>query len=244
MKVSWVVLFNRLFEIIDQPGKCYFSGPRFISKIREIDPYFPDYHQYINERNKAGKNTNRKSYFYDILLSFRDEDRIHLLDAILKDTEGVAEKKTSELRGLIHGITFAPSATVHPGAWNADRLNAYLSEIDNCIAASNYTRAVTLSYTCLEGLYKAFVKENIPGKSGLKDILDLSREIKKCLSTTLKDYPDEALALIGSISHMVDRARNKFSESHFEGEAAKWLAMFVRDLVNSQIRLLLHFMKS
>ena len=50
--------------------------------------------------------------------------------------------------------------------------------------------------------------------------------------------------MIGSISHLVDRARNKFSESHFEGEAAKWLAMFVHDLVNSQIRLLLHFMKS
>ena len=36
MKVSWVVIFNRLFEVINQPGECYFSGARFISKVREL----------------------------------------------------------------------------------------------------------------------------------------------------------------------------------------------------------------
>lgn len=69
MKVSWVVIFNRLFEVINQPGDCYFSGPRFISKVREIDSYFPDYHQFLNDRNKTGKSSSRKSYFYDILLA-------------------------------------------------------------------------------------------------------------------------------------------------------------------------------
>ena len=244
MKVSWVVIFNRLFEAINQPGDCYFSGPRFISKVREIDPYFPDYHQFLNDRNKTGKSSSRKNYFYDILLSFGEEERIRLLNAILKEVESTAGEKVGEIRSLVHGIALAPSATIHSGAWNADRLNEYLAEIDNCIVASNYDRAVTLSYTCLERLYKAFAKENIPDKSGLKDLLDLSREIKKHLSATLKDYPEETLGMIGSISHIVDRARNKFSESHFEGEAAKWLATFVRDLVNSQIRLLLHFMRS
>lgn len=144
MKASWVVLFNRLFEIIDQRGECYFSGPRFISKVREIDPYFPDYHQYISDRNKTGKSTSRKSYFYDILLSFEDEGKVRLLNAILKEVEGSSEGKVRELRSLVHGIALAPSATVHHGAWNADRLNECLAEIDNCIAASNHTRAVTL----------------------------------------------------------------------------------------------------
>lgn len=42
---------------------------------------------------------------------------------------------------------------------------------------------------------------------------------------------------------MIDRTRNRFSESHFDEEADRWLAVFARDLVNSEIRLLLHFMK-
>jgi hypothetical protein len=47
--------------------------------------------------------------------------------------------------------------------------------------------------------------------------------------------------MVMHVSHTVDRARNRFSEAHFEEEAARWLAVFVRDLVNTQIRLLLHF---
>jgi hypothetical protein len=64
---------------------------------------------------------------------------------------------------------------------------------------------------------------------------------------TLRDsidrYPDEALAMLTHIAHMIDRTRNRFSESHFDEEADRWLAVFARDLVNSEIRLLLHFMK-
>jgi hypothetical protein len=33
-----------------------------------------------------------------------------------------------------------------------------------------------------------------------------------------------------------------FSEAHFGGEAGRWLAIYMRDLVNSQVRLLFHFM--
>lgn len=244
MKVSWVVIFNRLFEIINQQGDCYFSGSRFIDKVREIDQYFPDYRQYIDERNRTGKSTSRKSYFYDILLSFGEEQRMHLLNSILKEVEPCAGDKTKEIRGLVHGIALAPSATIHSSAWSAERLNEYLSEIDNCIAATNYDRALSLSYTCLEGLYKAFVRENMPDKSGLTELIELSSEIKRYLANTITSYPDEALNMIKHISHTVDRARNKFSESHFEDEAGRWLATYVRDLVNTQIRLLLHFMKS
>ena len=110
MKVSWVVIFNRLFEVINQPGDCYFSGPRFISKVRQIDPYFPDYHQFLNDRNKTGKSTSRKSYFYDILLSFGEEERVRLLNAILKEVESAAGEKVREIRSLVHGIALAPSA--------------------------------------------------------------------------------------------------------------------------------------
>ena len=69
----------------------------------------------------------------------------------------------------------------------------------------------------------------------------MSREIKAYFKNRLESYPDEVLNMINQISHFVDRTRNRFSESHFDNEAANWLALFIRDLVNTQIRLLLHF---
>jgi hypothetical protein len=62
------------------------------------------------------------------------------------------------------------------------------------------------------------------------------------LKNTIKDYPDEVLNGITNAAYAVDKSRNRFSESHFAGEAGSWLATYVRDLVNTQIRLLLHFM--
>ena len=74
MKASGVVISNRLFDVINQPGDCCFLGPRFISKVREVDPYFPDYHQFLNDRNKTGKSTSKKNYSHDILLSLGEEE--------------------------------------------------------------------------------------------------------------------------------------------------------------------------
>lgn len=242
MVVNWVTVFNRLFEIIDQKGECYFSGARFIGKVREFDPYFLDYHQYIAERNRTGKSTSRKSYFYDIFLGFDEDTRIRLLNSILSEVESSGGEKVAELRGLLGGNALAPTAIVPSAAWGADRLNQYLLEIDNSIAAGKYERAISLSYTCLEGYYKAFVRKNIPESAHVEELIALSREIKRWLGENLKAYPDEALSMVNHISHTVDRARNRFSDSHFDEEAARWLAVYIRDLINTQIRLLLHFM--
>src|SRR5207244_11981659 len=106
----------------------------------------------------------------------------------------------------------------------------------------NYEQAISLSYSALEGAYKACVRKNVAEKAQLSEIIDLSKEIKRYLSSTLSSYPDEALSMVNHISHTVDRARNRFSESHFENEAARWLAVYIRDLVNTQVRLLLHFL--
>ena len=43
-------------------------------------------------------------------------------------------------------------------------------------------------------------------------------------------------------AHALNRIRDGFSESHFGEEAALWVAMYARDLVNTHIRLILHFM--
>jgi len=74
------------------------------------------------------------------------------------------------------------------------------------------------------------------------ELVKMSKEIQKYLRTIIPAYPDEALKLLNSIAHTVDRTRNGFSESHFGKEAEKWLSTFVRDCTNSAIRLLLNFM--
>jgi hypothetical protein len=65
--VNWIRIWNRLFGVINKEGETYFSGGRFLAKVREVDPYFSDYGRYIEERNAAGKSASRKDYFYDIL---------------------------------------------------------------------------------------------------------------------------------------------------------------------------------
>lgn len=240
--MNWAVIFNRLFELIDQDGTPnYFSGPRFIRKIREIDPYFPTYQPVIDQRRANLKSTTRRDYYYDILLAFPEPVRIALVNSILNELDETAVAKAAELRVILGGTVAGPVAIVPDHGWNAGRLNEYLREIDHCIATAQYERAVTLAYTCLEGFYKAFVAQCVPEATRETEVIALAKCIKKYLSQTIASYPDEALTMVTHVSHTVDRARNRFSEAHFEEEAARWLAVYVRDLVNTQIRLLLHF---
>ena len=117
-----------------------------------------------------------------------------------------------------------------------------LRDIDEAIAASQNERAVGLSYTCLEGFYGAFFRAKEPNEFAPTEIIKLSKWIRDYLREAITDYPNEVLNLIGHTAHAVDKARNRFSEAHFAGEAGRWLATYARDLVNSQVRLLLHFM--
>ena len=99
-----------------------------------------------------------------------------------------------------------------------------------------------LSYTCLEGFLGAFVRSKEKRATYPHEIITLAKEVKAYLKQEMKEYPDEVLNGITSSAYAVDKARNQFSESHFGNEAGSWLAIYVRDLVNTQIRLLLHFM--
>lgn len=240
--MNWAVIFNRLFELIDQDGTAnYFSGPRFMRKVREIYPYFPTYQQFIDQRRTEVKSTTRRDYYYDILLSFGEPARIALVNSILSELDGTASAKASEIRAVLGGAVAGPVAVVPDHGWNAERLNQYLQNIDQYIATADYAHAVALAYTCLEGFYKAFVAQCLPDHTKETEVIALAKCIKKYLGETIESYPDEALSMVMHVSHTVDRARNRFSEAHFEEEAARWLAVFVRDLVNTQIRLLLHF---
>jgi hypothetical protein len=242
MMVNWTVVFNRLMEILDQPGATYFSGSRFIRKIKEVDPYRSNYSEYIEERSKGGKSTTRRYYYKDLLMELDERDRVRVVNSILNDVEGFDPEHSSSIRKLLGGGTVAPSARIPPEAWNGARLNEYLQEIDGAVASAEFERAVTLSYTCLEGFLGAFLRAKDTRDSYPNELIALSREVKEYLKKTIKEYPDEVLNGITQASHAVDKARNRFSESHFANEAGSWLATYVRDLVNTQIRLLLHFM--
>ena len=135
--MNWVRVFNRLFIIINTEGDTYFSGSKFISKVREIDPYFANYSQYIEQRNKEGKSTSRKDYYYDILMSFDDQNRLRLINTILNDVQTFEPEKVAELRNELGGIATIPSPDISKEIWNADRLNDYLNEIDVRISALN-----------------------------------------------------------------------------------------------------------
>ena len=243
MPLEWRRIYNRLLKIIDSNGAAYFSGPKFINVAKRIDDKLPSYSDYIEERRRSVKSTSRKDFFYDILMDNDEANRIRIVNEIIKELEDQdVSDGLDELKGMMNDDTVAPSANIAQETWNSERLNNYLTEIDTSITAANYKRAVSLSYTCLEGFYKAFIREKIPNQQKFTEIIALSRLIRNYIREQLTIYPDEAINLISSITHTVDRARNQFSEAHFDNESARWLAIFIRDLVNTQIRLLLHFL--
>lgn len=75
---NWVREYNKLFETLNSQGS-YFSGSKFISVIREFDPYHLDYNQYINYRKQEGLSTSRKNFFYDILTDFKDDVKMDII---------------------------------------------------------------------------------------------------------------------------------------------------------------------
>ena len=161
--MNWIRIFNRLFQIINTEGDTYFSGGKFISKVREIDPYFLSYNQYIEQRNAQGKSTSRKDYYYDILLSFDEVNRLRIIKTILSDVKQFVPDKVADLNNELGGISTIPSPNISVDVWNSERLNDYLQEIETRINGSSYASALTLSYTCLEGFLKAYAMKNMPG---------------------------------------------------------------------------------
>ena len=237
----WVRAFNRLLPQLDEQGPTYFSGPRFINLIREVDADHPNYGQYLDLRRSRGQSTSRKDFFYDILRDLPESARFRAMHLLVDAIEEHVPDRAAEVRAVLAGSIADPNARVADAAWNSERLNRVLTKVDASISVGEYERAVTLSYQALEGYYKAFVHHRVPELAGVDEIIALSREIKNYISTSNPGYPPEILNMIGHVSHAVDRARNRFSEAHFDQEAANWLAVYLRDLVNTQMRLLLHF---
>ena len=78
--------------------------------------------------------------------------------------------------------------------------------------------AISLSYTCLEGFFKAFIEHSIPDKHSLTELTVISREIQGYLKGVVKGYPDDALKLLNNITHAVDKTRTTVLVNHTLGK--------------------------
>jgi hypothetical protein len=92
-KINWVREYNKLLIVMNKP-ESYFSGPTFIGVIREFDPYFHDYGQYLEYRNKEGLSTSRKDYFYDILMSFKEDIRLEIIQRLFEHAQDLENSYT------------------------------------------------------------------------------------------------------------------------------------------------------
>lgn len=141
-----------------------------------------------------------------------------------------------------------PRSTLPDTIWNSEKLEDVLMKMDESIKNGDYNLTLTYAYTSLEGLFKSFIKENIPEKEEVDKINQMSKIIREYIKNTLdnnnKKYSDEILNLITTITNAISNARNEFSDSHFDDSSDKWLADFSRDCVNSVGRLLLNFYKT
>jgi hypothetical protein len=96
--MNWISEYNKLFRAInDQNSPNYFSGNRFIMIIKEFDPDFADYTQFIEYRNKEKLSTSRKDYFYDILMMYPEDIRKKIINRIWEEimTESAVSKETN-----------------------------------------------------------------------------------------------------------------------------------------------------
>lgn len=245
--VNWIAAYNRLFILLDRSGTpTYYSGPNFLRMVQQVDPGSPSYDQLIPLRNRQGKSTSRKSFYWDSILALPEQQRFQLFRLFIDELAPHAKDEVDAIRAIVFGGGYAVPTTVVPvDLWNSEKLNKSLKDVDQAIDAHHYNRATTLSYTCLEGLYKTYVRKHVPDQAGLTDLMPLCKVVKDDISKKLQaqgPFPVEIVNAMPTLTNAIANSRNGFSESHFGGDSQRWLALFARDLTNSIGRLMLNFM--
>jgi len=237
------MVYNRLFKLIDSTNTIwYYSGPRFVQKVQEVREDFPNYPELVEQLRSREQSTTRRYYFKSVLMDLNEDERRSLVLNILDDLEANGHPHCKDIRGLVAGTANAPAAKIPANTWNADRLSNFLRDMDFELEVRNPDRVLTLSYTCMEGFFKAYVRKHVPAEIAENEITALARIVKDDLKAKNREYPGEGLKLITQAANAINRVRDRFSESHFGDEADFWVAMYIRDLVNTHIRLLLHFL--
>lgn len=244
--VNWIAAYNRLFVLLDRSGTpTYYSGPNFLRMAQQVDPGVPSYNQLLQLRQRQGKSTSRRDFYWDIIQDIPEQQRFQLFRLFIDELQPHSKDEVDAIRAIVFGGGQAVPTTVVPAdIWNSEKLNNSLKDIDHAIDAQQYNRATTLAYTCLEGLYKAYLRKHVPAKSELSELMHLCRAVKDDITEKLKaqgPFPEQIVNAIPTLTSAVANSRNGFSEAHFADDAHKWLALFARDMTNSIGRLLLHF---
>jgi hypothetical protein len=244
--VNWIAAYNRLFILLDKRDTpTYYSGPSFLRMVQQVDPGAPSYEQLMPLRNQQSKSTSRKSFYWDTILSLPEQQRFQLFRLFIDELEPHAKDEVDAIRAIVFGGGYAVPTTVVPvDLWNSEKLNKSLKDIDLAIDAHHYNRATTLSYTCLEGLYKTYIRKHVPEQTELSDLMPLCKVVKDDISKKLQaqgPFPVEIVNAMPTLTNAIANSRNGFSESHFGDDSQRWLALFARDLTNSIGRLMLNF---
>ncbi len=82
------------------------------------------------------------------------------IEELVKDLEllSAPENIIKDIRLL--GNNFSkpiPKSIVPKEIWNSDKIQGYINKMDESISKSDYNLTITIAYTCLEGLFKAFI---------------------------------------------------------------------------------------
>lgn len=244
--INWIGAYNRLWILLDRSGTpTYYSGPSFLRMVQQVDPDAPSYEQLIPLRQSQGKSTSRKSFYWDVIQGLQEQQKLQLFRLFIDELEHHAKDEIEAIRAIVFGGGKAVPMTIVPhDLWNSEKLNGSLRAIDDAIDAQQFNRATTLAYTCLEGLYKTYVRRHVLGKENLTDLIQLCKAVKDDITEKLKaqgPFPEQIVNAIPTLTNAVANSRNGFSESHFAEDSHRWLAIFARDMTNSIGRLLLHF---
>jgi hypothetical protein len=245
--VNWIAAYNYLFAALNSENKAlYVGGSTFCRMVQQVDQGSPSYQQLLALRQQQGKSTSRKDFYWDLIQGLPEDQRFRLYRMFVDHIEPHDKASAENVRNIIFGGGQAVPTTVVPvDLWNSEKLNNSLRDIDHAIDAHHYNRATTLSYTCLEGLYKAYVRKHVPDRSSLTDLMPLCKVVKDDISTKLQaqgPFPVEIVNAMPTLTNAIANSRNGFSESHFADSSQRWLALFARDLTNSIGRLMLNFM--
>lgn len=143
---NWVEIFNRLFELINDQknGLTYFSGPRFITVVKEVMPYHPDYSQFLELRDQEGKSNSRKIFFYDILMDADSHSRMAIVEKIINGVRSFFPDKVRAIEMLMgkkaveNNVIQATKTELQPGghpvvfisySWDDDEHNAWVLKL-------------------------------------------------------------------------------------------------------------------
>jgi hypothetical protein len=184
---------------------------------QQVDPGSPSYEQLIPLRRQQAKSASRRAFYWDIINGMPEPQRFQLFRLFIDELEPHAKEEVDVIRAIVFGGGYAVPTTVVPvDLWTSETLNNSLKDIDHAIDAHHYNRATTLSYTCLEGLYKAYVRKYVVGQAELSDLMPLCKVVKDDISKKLQaqgPFPVEIINAMPTLTNVIANSRTP-SASH------------------------------